>query len=140
MMSELPFDSFSKLDNYPFTQLLIYLHLKHNFQECFSFSAAIDPFDLRAQKTDLPLLSFQRVQVNKKSTQSSEIGLTLAKNIKNALIYWNVYCYRENSSSFSLKRILLAHQVYYMQKKQQQKILPISGFGVNKRQPIKQIQ
>lgn len=58
MMSELPFDSFSKLDNYPFTQLLIYLHLKHNFQECFSFSAAIDPFDLRAQKTDLPLLSF----------------------------------------------------------------------------------
>ena len=55
--SELPFDSFSKLDNYPFTQLLIYLHLKHNFQECFSFSA-IDPFDLRAQKTDLPLLSF----------------------------------------------------------------------------------
>lgn len=34
--------------------------------------------------------------MNKKSTQSSEIGLTLAKNIKNALIYWNVYCYREH--------------------------------------------
>ena len=115
MMSDLPFDSFSKLDNYPFTQLLIYLHLKHNFQECFSFSA-IDPFDLRAQKTDLPLLSFQRVQVNKKSTQSSEIGLTLAKNIKNALIYWNVYCYREFFFFFFEKDSISSSSVLYAEE------------------------
>lgn len=31
----------------------------------------------------------------KHSKQWNRINFALAKNIKNALIYWNVYCYRE---------------------------------------------
>ena len=52
----------------------------------------------------------------KKSTQSSEIGLTLAKNIKNALIYWNVYCYREFFFFFFEKDSISSSSVLYAEE------------------------